>query len=303
MNPPAAAAAAVVVTATAGARKDKVAVAPAPYEGFLGAPKCHPRFMGSEAKTRKKRRQCVTDAELSKATGVPVSRRMREELATKTRCKVTDERCILEGAGTAISKQLLAQALRPPKPTEWDSDPDQWLDNKNIELVLKQYADIYPWFRFYGVHPIDFSAPSPYVKDHRECLIPKMCSIEIPKLRAEGVKYGGVVFNLDNHLGKGTHWVALIIDTAAKKSGVYYFDSYGMKPPKQVRRFMEDLGYEEPTAKFGYNSRRFQYSNSECGMYSILFIICMIHGVPFAKFVKRQIADKYMLALRDWVFS
>ena len=292
-----------VIGAGKSVAKPKKPIAPPPYEGFLGAPKCHPRFAGSAAKTRKKRQQCVTDAELGRATGIPVSGQMRQKLATKTRCKSTDERCILESAGTAAAKQLLASAFRPPKPADWDSDPDQWLDNKNIELVLKQYADIYPWFRFYGVHPIDFSAPSPYNNNRGECLIPKMCTIEIPKLRAEGVKYGGVVFNLDNHLGKGTHWVALVIDTDVKKPGVFYFDSYGMKPPKQVRRFMEDLAYEEPRAIFGYSGRRFQYSNSECGMYSIMFVICMIHGIPFAKFVKKPIADKYMLALRDWVFS
>lgn len=269
-----------------------------PYEQFLGAPKCHPRFTGAAAQTRRRRRSCVTDEEIHRATGST-----RKALAEKGKCAVADERCILEAAGTVAAKKLLAQALRPAKPGEWDSDPDQWLDNHNIGAAIKQYADIYPWFRFYGVHPIDFSAPSPYKKGVRECLIPKMCSIEIPKLRAEGIRYGGVVFNLDDHLGDGSHWVALIIDTNAKKPGVYYFDSYGMRPPKQVRRFMEDLSIEEPRAVFGYNGRRFQYSNSECGMYSILFIICMIHGVPFAKFVKRPIADKYMLALRDWLFS
>jgi hypothetical protein len=286
-----------------------------PYEAFLGAPKCHPRFQGAAAATRKRRNQCVTDTELARATrmrpssgkdtSLPAYRRstLRRDLAARTKCKEGDERCILEAAGTVAAKQLLAYALRPAKPADWDSDPDQWLDNKNIEQVLQQYADIYPWFRFYGVHPIDFSAPSPYVKGRRECLIPKMCSIEIPKLRAEGVKYGGFVLNLDNHLGKGSHWVALIIDTNPKKSGVYYFDSYGMKPPVQVKRFMEDLAYEEPNAVFGFNGRRFQYGNSECGVYSMLFIICMIHGVPFAKFVKRPIADRYMLALRDWIFS
>lgn len=298
-----------------------------PYEAFLGAPQCHPRFTGAAAQTRRRRHVCVSDADLANATAgsktlrsvetrmAPATagsktlrlrqhgRTLRQKLGEKTNCKSTDERCILEAAGTVAAKKLLAHAFRPPKPTDWDSDPDQWLDNHNIGQVLKQYADIYPWFRFFGVHPIDFSAPSPYKKGERECLIPQMCSIEIPKLRSQGIRYGGVVFNLDNHLGNGTHWVALVIDTNVKKPGVYYFDSYGMRPPRQVKRFMEDLSIEEPNGIFGYNGRRFQYSDSECGMYSILFIICMIHGVPFAKFVKRPIADKYMLALRNWLFS
>jgi len=279
-----------------------------PYEQFLGAPKCHPRFIGAAAQTRKRRQVCVTDQELAGAAGIQRQERvkgktLRRQLAERGRCKVTDERCILESIGTQKARQLLAHALRPAKPTEWDSDPDQWLDNNNIDAIFKQYTEIYPWFRFFGVHPIDFSAPTPYKKGVRECLIPKMCSIEIPKLRSEGVRYGGVVFNLDNHLGKGSHWVALVIDTNERRPGIYYFDSYGMKPPKQVRLFMEDLTLEEPHAICGYNGRRFQYGNSECGMYSILFIICLIHGVPFAKYVKRPIADRYMLAIRDWLFS
>lgn len=271
-----------------------------PYEQFLGAPRCHPRFMGAAAQTRKRRGACITDAELAAVGGRGAT---RKQLADRAKCAIEDERCILESLGTAAAKELLAKALRPAKPADWDKDPDQWLDNHNIEAIFKQYVEVLPWFRFFGVHPIDFSAPSPYIQGRRECLIPKMCNIEIPKLRAEGVKYGGVVFNLDNHLGSGSHWVALIIDTNVKKPGVYYFDSYGMRPPKQVKRFMEDLSFEEPRAIFGYNGRRFQYSNSECGMYSILFLICMMHGVPFRKFVKRPIADKYMLALRNWLFS
>lgn len=275
-----------------------------PYEKLLGAPKCHPRFVGAAGQTRRRRRACITDQELAAAAGVSARGiTLRKQLADKGQCKVGDERCILESIGTQKARELLAHALRPAKPAEWDSDPDQWLDNGNIEAIFKQYTEIYPWFRFFGVHPIDFSAPTPYKKGVRECLIPKMCSIEIPKLRSEGVRYGGVVFNLDNHLGKGSHWVALVIDTNVRRPGIYYFDSYGMKPPKQVRTFMEDLTLEEPRAVCGYNGRRFQYGNSECGMYSILFIICLIHGVPFARYVKRPIADRYMLAIRDWLFS
>jgi hypothetical protein len=52
-----------------------------------------------------------------------------------------------------------------------------------------------------------------------------------------------------------------------------------------------------------YNGRRSQYSNTECGMYSLYFIINMINGVPFRKFVKRRIPDKDMLELRKVIFQ
>lgn len=282
------------------------------YEEFLGAPKCHPRFRGAAARTRRRRGACISDKDLgaaAAAAGITGTRgkTLRKTVAERTGCSPADERCMLEKLGVgpagAMAKRLL-QDLRPAKPAVWDKDPDQWLDNHNIAAVMKQYEEIYPWFRFYGVHPIDFSAPSPYKKGSaKECLIPKMCSIEIPGLRREGIRYAGVIFNLDNHLGSGSHWVSLMIDASPKTPGVYYFDSYGMKPPKQVWVFMQDLSIEEPRAVLGYNGRRFQFGNSECGMYSMFFLICLMHGYPFAKFVKRPVADRFMLALRDWLFS
>ncbi len=113
-----------------------------PYEAFLGAPKCHPRFVGAASATRKRRGQCVTDAELARAVRARPSRTLRRDLAARSKCKETDERCILEAAGTVAAKELLAQAFRPAKPAEWDSDPDQWLNNEIIEQFLQQYADI-----------------------------------------------------------------------------------------------------------------------------------------------------------------
>lgn len=274
------------------------------YEEYLGAPKCHPRYRGAAARTRRRRGACISDRELATAAGTIQGRgkTLRANVAAKTGCAVADERCMLEKLGTDYARRLLRE-LRPAKPADWDKDPDQWLDNHNIAAVMKQYEETYPWFRFYGVHPIDFSAPSPYKKGVKECLIPKMCSITFPDLRRDGIRYAGVIFNLDNHLGSGSHWVALMIDTNLKAPGVYYFDSYGMKPPKQVWIFMQDLSLEEKRATLGYNGRRFQFGESECGMYSMFFLICLMHGYPFKKFVKRPVADRAMLALRDWLFS
>lgn len=272
------------------------------YMNFMGAPKCHPKFRGGHATQRRKRGTCIDDGALAKLVKPTKGRTARQIASERTGCKAADERCILEKIGGAEATKLLGD-LRPAKPADWDADPDQWLDNTNIEAVMRQYATIYPWFEFFGVHPIDFSAPSPYRKDAKVCLIPKMCSITIPGLRERGIRYAGVILNLDNHLGSGSHWVGLVIDTNERKPGVYYFDSYGMKPPKQVWIFMQDLSIEEPRAVLGYNGRRFQFGNSECGMYSMFFIIALMHGVPFKKFVKRPVADKTMLQLRDWLFS
>ena len=46
-----------------------------------------------------------------------------------------------------------------------------------------------------------------------------------------------------------------------------------------------------------------QYSNTECGMYSIYFLIRMIQGESFKKFCKTSISDKWMLKFRKVLFD
>ena len=45
-----------------------------------------------------------------------------------------------------------------------------------------------------------------------------------------------MVINLDPHDKPGSHWVALYFDL--KKMEIYYFDSYGIYPPKEVENLM-----------------------------------------------------------------
>jgi hypothetical protein len=70
---------------------------------------------------------------------------------------------------------------------------------------------------------------------------------------------------------------------------------------------MRSLANDEPRLlkgrRIGFNGRRFQYGGSECGMYSLYFIICMIHGMTFRKFVKHPVPDKDMISLRDVLFA
>ena len=51
-----------------------------------------------------------------------------------------------------------------------------------------------------------------------------------------------MIFNLDPHDKPGSHWVALYSDV--DKGGVYYFDSYGIDTPKEVKVLMDRLSNE-----------------------------------------------------------
>ena len=196
--------------------------------------------------------------------------------------------------------------LRPKYPTEWLKKEDTWLDNFQIAEVMKQYEVAYPWFRFMGALPIDFSAPDPYLPDKtkKQCMHPEICSLDLKQEYAKGIRGIGFVFNLDPHFKGGSHWVGLYININDIQNPVVgYSDSYGFKPPALIARLMKALRLQTPNATLAYNARRFQNSSTECGMYSMYFIICMIAGIPFKQFVKDKVPDRFMLDLRKILFA
>ena len=216
--------------------------------------------------------------------------------------KESDKRSLLMALPISQSEKLslAAMYLRPAMPEGWKDDPDMWLDSNNIRDVMKQYEVARPEFKFLGPFPIDFASPDPDGKD--KCLINEMCELDLDKEELEkGKKKIGIILNLDTHDKGGSHWVAAYIDIPRKIC--YYFDSYGLEPPKQIYNFMQWLGIQEPKISLGWNGRRFQYSNSECGMYSMYFIDRMLAGEPYLKFCRRAPPDRFMLDMRDWMFS
>lgn len=260
-------------------------------------------------KTRKLKNKCLPDKiydDIGKNMGVNSS-----EIFNATGCNEGEEHCLLDKAhlDDTLKKELRKEYLRPRQPKPWSSDPDMWLDNYNIMDVMKQYQEAYPWFKFLGVFPIDFSAPDPYAKhgeqsDKKKCLYKETCELDLKKEYVAGIRGIGMVFNLDPHFKSGSHWVALYIDLKnIKKPFVGYYDSYGYRVPALIARLMRSFKLQIRTCQLGSNARRFQYSNTECGMFSLYFLICMICGISFKDFCKDAVSDTFMLELRQILFS
>ncbi len=267
-----------------------------PYESILGKRGCKPGNNGSED-------SCIPLEDLknlAKKEGKPEPNN-RSELCNSLGCSKDSDSGLMEKLPTSLKEEWEKKFFRPKPPEEWANDPDAWLDNHSIEAVLKQYEEHDPTFKSLGAVPIDFAAPSPYEKQSNQCLLPEFCKLNLKELEAAGKTGVGMVFNLDPHFKDGSHWVALYIDV--KTPGCYYFDSYGMRPPKQIKLLMETMWSQDKRCKLAYNGRQFQYSKSECGMYSMFFIICMHYGIEFKKFVKHRVKDDVMLFLRSWLFN
>ena len=117
----------------------------------------------------------------------------------------------------------------------------------------------------------------------------------------------GIIFNTDPHTEDGEHWVAVYMDL--NKGKIYYFDSYGEKIPGQIDKFADTVIKQANSMgrnkfKKYVSKKRHQFSESECGMYCLYFIVEMLKGKPFSKFNgKKKINDKYMIKLRKLWFN
>jgi hypothetical protein len=191
----------------------------------------------------------------------------------------------------------------PEAPKEWKENPNEWLTSIDILEVMKQYERTYKCFDFIGPSPIDYDKHVAY----GECVWEELCEFSLAKQLKEGKTKIGIIFNLDPHHKPGSHWVAMFINT--RKREIYYLDSYGEKIPRQIDKFANKVKKQSLNIgnnkeyKLLINKRRHQFSESECGMYSLYFIIQMLKGTTFKKFTSKRIRDKYMIKLRKIYFN
>jgi hypothetical protein len=162
----------------------------------------------------------------------------------------------------------------------------EWLSTFDINFALAQYETKYDDFQFLGAVPIDFAELDnlPFKK------------LNFNDLYSNGKKRIGVVFNLDEHYKGGSHWVSLFADL--EKGQVYFSDSYAIPPEKRIVAFMRiieeylknEKNISEPDIR--YNKMQHQRGNSECGVYSINFILRLLKGKSFDYITRKRVSDE-----------
>lgn len=173
----------------------------------------------------------------------------------------------------------------------------EWLNTINIEDVMAQYEKKHPDFIFLGAVPIDF--------DDLPTL--GIASLDFQSLLDKGKSKIGIIFNLDRHDQSGSHWVASYADL--KKCQVYFFDSYGIEPVAEIKRYMNRIknfcksGQQGGVVDVKYNKHQHQYENSECGVYSINFIVRLLGGKSFKEIQDARIPDNKIHKCRNVYFG
>lgn len=192
----------------------------------------------------------------------------------------------------SLKEELQRKTFRPDGP----QGKFEWLNTININEVVFQYEDKYNDFKFLGAVPIDFDElPRLGIKN-----------LNLDDLIQSGKTKIAIVFNLDESYKPGSHWVAAFGDL--KNGTIYFFDSYGIEPDPRISKFMRrlanycknNMGIKNVIAT--HNKVRHQYGGSECGVYSINFIIRMLKGDTFEDICNSKTSDETINKCRKIYF-
>jgi len=195
---------------------------------------------------------------------------------------------------------------------EGPENRSEWLSTNDINKVVYQYEKVYNDFEFYGAVPYDF----------QDLPILNVSNINFNNLLNSKKSRIGLVINLDNHTEPGSHWVALYSDL--KKNQIYFFDSFAKKPGKEIKKFLGKIlkflykkkynkkltenmiNNKNPNLEYldvRYNKIRHQFKNSDCGVYSINFILRLLKGESFDDITNNITKDDKMNDCRTVYFA
>jgi hypothetical protein len=171
-----------------------------------------------------------------------------------------------------------------------------WLSTTNIDDVIRQYEKTHKDFKYFGAVPMDFATLPQY----------EISSVNYKELYDKGIRRLGIVFNLDYSGQPGSHWVSMFTDF--NKGTIYYFDSVGKGPTPEVRDLMnlqkgvmKSLGIKNVICD--HNKTQHQKKNTECGVYSIYFILQMLNGKDFYDMNGGRISDDEINKYREIFFD
>jgi len=232
-----------------------------------------------------------------------------KELENRMKDTCSDQTCWLrtDFVKAMNDEEIENNTFRPTGP----DNKKEWLSTTDINNVVSQYQEKFKDFLFLGAVPADFL----------ELEVLGIKDLDFHELNKEGKNKIGMVINLDESWKSGSHWVALYANL--DKNQIYYFDSFGKKPYKRTKKFINKIftymyknkykknprindiikgGASIKDFDVKYNSKQHQFNNTECGVYSMNFIIRLVRGETFDEITNNITKDAEMNKCRDSYF-
>jgi len=213
-----------------------------------------------------------------------------------------NEACILKNAqfsqfiGPIQADETLQDRFKPAGP----ANNTEWLNNDNIDYVLEQWAKKYPGFVHVPFQMIDF-----------DVIGTELSRIDLCQVYESGMKKLGCVINTDRSTGRGIHWFCIFIDMSGPEWTLEYFDSAGEYPKTSVHKWLNTqrslLATKHPDKQIKVvdvtRSNQLQKSTTECGVFSLWYILSRLSGIPYTYFSQpNAIDDKMMYDFRKFLF-
>jgi hypothetical protein len=252
-------------------------------------------------------------------TDNPINKKTLSDVWYELHNRLTEcdsEECWLKELDDEEMKEQIQQYIFAPKqPPEWAKNPNEWLSNFELDDVMKQYEERYKCFEFLHPTTIDFDEK----KSDTQCVSNELCNFSLESQIDNKKTKIGIIFNLDKSTESGSHWVSLFIDIENKF--IFFFDSAGSYIPDEIKVFVDrviEQGKQlEKKIRFKFYENypfEHQQGNTECGMYSLFFIITMLTGEYDGKklktarekinfFKRKLISDKYVEKYRNIYFN
>ena len=213
----------------------------------------------------------------------------------KSRCN-SDGQCWLKQKEikSIVDENMNLFTFLPKMPEEWKKDKYTWLNSLDILYLMVLAEKVFPKFKFFG----------PVPSDCPEGVNCELSKLNITNLLKKNKNKLGIIYNLDVSTGPGTHWTAVFIDS--NKNHINYYDSYGDKPILLIQKFMERIHNQMINNKQNkkkpvviYNDKQHQKGHSECGMFSMNFILQRLNGLSMYDISQKNFTDDQMNDLRN----
>lgn len=220
-----------------------------------------------------------------------------------------NEKCWMrqQFAKNNLSKEMTLYTFAPEAPKKWEDNPNEWLTSNDLLNVMAHFERKHPEFLFIGPTPIDFDD----ITQYNECVWDEMCNFSIANLLKKRKHKIGIIYNTDPHTQDGEHWIASFIDLKPK-SGTpfhFHFDSNGDPPKKQIKAFHKRLVDQANSIgmELAFDKNHpfeHQYGDTECGMYTLYFIISLLKNEHEREYFKTtRIPDKFVEKYRNIYFN
>lgn len=221
---------------------------------------------------------------------------------------------ILSYVDKEITNYLQDNKPRPDGPKD-----NSWFSNFNEDNILRHMMEWCPWFYANPSCLSDFMVDYTETNPRQAELISSkgmnpgkepLGLLEPEFYKNKGYKCMGCIVNNDIKPNGGTHWIAIFYDIRDdNRHTLEYFNSTGESPRPNIKEWMKSFS-ELSTRQLGVKCDMVKASNishqnsrSECGAYSIYYVISRIIGVDYKKFREKKIPDNVVFEFRKCVFK